>query len=58
MKSVKKAKAPISWLQMAGMLGMQDMNADEMTGKLEEMLPVIKEVNEQFKDPVSSALGL
>lgn len=37
--------------QLAGMLGMQDVNTDEMTRKLEEILPVIKQVNEQFKNP-------
>ena len=37
---------------MAGMMGMAEMNADDMTRKLEEMLPVIRDVNEQFKDPV------
>jgi arsenite/tail-anchored protein-transporting ATPase len=39
--------------QIGGMLGMQDMNTDDMTRKLEEILPVIKQVNEQFKNPVS-----
>ena len=39
--------------QMATMLGMPDVNTDEMTKKLEEILPVIKQVNEQFKNPVS-----
>ena len=42
---------------MGGLLGMQNFNADEMTSKLEEMLPVIREVNEQFRDPVSCALS-
>lgn len=37
--------------QMATMLGMPDVNTDEMTKKLEEILPVIKQVNEQFKNP-------
>ena len=32
---------------------MQELNADEMTRKLEDMLPVIRQVNEQFRDPVS-----
>ena len=40
---------------MATMLGMPDVNTDEMTKKLEEILPVIKQVNEQFKNPVSAA---
>ena len=35
------------------MLGMQNMNTDEMTKKLEDMLPTIRQVNEQFKNPVS-----
>ena len=34
------------------MLGMQELNVDEMTKKLEDMLPVIRQVNEQFRDPV------
>jgi len=41
---------------MATMLGMPDVNTDEMTKKLEEILPVIKQVNEQFKNPVSNQL--
>lgn len=29
------------------------MNADQLASKLEETLPVIRSVSEQFKDPVS-----
>lgn len=35
------------------MLGLGDMNADQLASKLEETLPVIRSVSEQFKDPVS-----
>jgi hypothetical protein len=35
-------------------MGLQGINADEMTRKLEDMLPVIRQVNEQFKNPVST----
>ena len=35
------------------MLGMQDLNADEMTKRLDEMLDTIRNVNIQFKNPVS-----
>lgn len=37
--------------QMASFVGMQDMNADEMSGKMEDMLSTIRQVNEQFKNP-------
>jgi len=37
--------------QVAGMIGMQDANIDDMTKKLEDILPTIRQVNEQFKDP-------
>lgn len=36
------------------MLGIQDMNADQMTNKLEETLPLIRQVSDQFKNPVST----
>ncbi|MPC58338.1 ATPase ASNA1 [Portunus trituberculatus] len=39
--------------QVAGLLGMQEFNADEVSGKLEGILPVIQKVNEQFKNPSS-----
>ncbi|XP_068248682.1 ATPase ASNA1 homolog [Palaemon carinicauda] len=37
--------------QIAGLLGMQEFNADDVSGKLESILPVIQKVNEQFKNP-------
>ncbi|XP_060562972.1 ATPase ASNA1 homolog [Ruditapes philippinarum] len=36
--------------QMAGMMGMQDMNAEDMSGKLDDMMATIRQVNEQFKN--------
>ncbi|KAK3738389.1 hypothetical protein RRG08_037026 [Elysia crispata] len=36
--------------QMAGLMGMHDLNADQMSNKFEEMLATIKQVNTQFKD--------
>lgn len=36
--------------QMAPMLGMNDLNTDVMSGKLEETLTIIKKVNAQFKN--------
>lgn len=38
---------------MAGMMGMQDLNADQMSTKFEEMLATIRQVNTQFKNAVS-----
>lgn len=38
---------------MAGMLGIQDMNADQMSAKFDDMLTTIRQVNEQFKNAVS-----
>ncbi|XP_050402946.1 ATPase ASNA1 homolog [Patella vulgata] len=36
--------------QIGGLLGMQDINADQMSSKLDEMLATIRQVNEQFKN--------
>lgn len=44
-------------LQMCNMLGLGDMNADQLASKLEETLPVIRSVSEQFKDPVRPPTG-
>lgn len=38
---------------MAGLIGMQDLNADQMSNKFEEMLATIRQVNAQFKNAVS-----
>ncbi|KAB0799200.1 hypothetical protein PPYR_07080 [Photinus pyralis] len=37
--------------QLSGLLSMNDFNADTFTSKMEEMLSIIRQVNEQFKDP-------
>lgn len=62
---LEKALAKISGLssrfgpmvqQVSGMMGM-NANQEDMFSKLEEMRSVITEVNNQFKDPVSSAIA-
>lgn len=37
--------------QMSSILGMNDFNAESFTSKMEEMLGIIRQVNEQFKNP-------
>ncbi|CAF0711156.1 unnamed protein product [Brachionus calyciflorus] len=37
--------------QIAPLVGMHDVNADMLSGKLEETMSIIKKVNQQFKDP-------
>ncbi|CAG0905445.1 unnamed protein product [Cyprideis torosa] len=37
--------------QFSGLLGLSNFNADEMSQKLEGILPVIRQVNTQFRDP-------
>nr|CAG4648733.1 EOG090X08QZ [Polyphemus pediculus] len=37
--------------QISGLLGMANVNTDIFSNRLEEMLPVIQLINEQFKDP-------
>lgn len=37
--------------QIVSLLGLQDITADMMSSKIEEILPVIQQVNEQFRNP-------
>lgn len=38
---------------MCSIMGLTDFNPDSFSAKMEEMLAVIRQVNEQFRDPVS-----
>lgn len=37
--------------QMSSLFGLTELNADSLTSKLEEILTIIRQVNEQFRDP-------
>lgn len=43
--------------QFGSLLGMP-VNADSLTQKLDEMLKIIRQVNEQFRDPVSTTCNM
>ncbi|KAF7273848.1 hypothetical protein GWI33_013461 [Rhynchophorus ferrugineus] len=44
--------------QFSGLLGLQDLNADHFSTKMDELLAVIKQVNEQFKNPDQTTFEL
>ncbi|XP_043284313.1 ATPase ASNA1 homolog [Venturia canescens] len=48
-----RLKSKISPLisQLSSLLGRNDFNVDEFSNKMEEMLDVIRQVNQQFRDP-------
>ncbi|GAB6022329.1 hypothetical protein CHUAL_006451 [Chamberlinius hualienensis] len=50
---ILKLKSQISpfMRQIGGLLGMSDFNPDQVSSRIEDMLPVIQQVNQQFRDP-------
>jgi len=40
--------------QLGNMVGMGDLNTESFSSKMMDILPTIRNINEQFKDPVSS----
>jgi len=47
---IKQKLAPMV-NQFSSLLGMQDLNVDQLSHKMDELVSVIKQVNEQFKNP-------
>jgi len=44
------------FLQQIGSMLQLDFNADNLASKLDEILPTIRKVNEQFRNPVSTKM--
>lgn len=48
-----KSKVSPFLSQISSIFGMNEFNSDTITEKLEEMLNIIRHVNDQFRNPVS-----
>lgn len=46
-----KSRIQPMFQQFSSLLGMQDMNMDQLTARLDDTLPIIKEVSAQFQNP-------